>query len=425
MRSRTLSPRIGLGRRLGRTLVRWGVITEEQLKEALAHQEERGGVLGKWLVETGAVSSGRMRELLERFHRRRRLSVATISVDRAVVQLIPSDLAWAWCAMPLSVDNNELVVAVPDASESECVTALADATGLTIQPVSCPEDEIVQALIRHYGPQGTIPEEWLFGSAPLSKYRFETYVVGDANRHVFEAAMAVAMYPGERYNPLFIYGEVGHGKTHLLNAIGNRILERRPAQVVLYLPAVRFADELLRAVERNRLAEFRTAYTRTSVLLLDDVQFLADQRAVQEEFANLFEVMQARGRQIVVTSDRPPEEVQALADRVRSGLGAGLIVGVEGPSTAMKAAILMEKRREHGWPLPDSVIKRVAAEADGDVRRLEGILRTICARIELDKERPIDDIVTHVLTTVRGDGDVAEPWKAAPSAKGRPHPTSR
>jgi len=425
LRQRRRGSRGGLGRRLGRTLVRWGVVTEHQLRQALDRQNERGGVLGTWLVETGAVSSSCMRELLDRFHRRRHLSVANVRIDRSVLQLLPQDLAWAWCALPLDTSEGELVVAVPDASETECVTALSDATGLTIQPVSCPEDEIIEAILRHYGPQGAVPEEWLFGSAPLSKYRFESYVVGEANRRVYEAAMAVALVPGARYNPLFVYGEVGHGKTHLLNAIGNRILEQSPASIVLYLPAVRFADELLRAIEHNKLAEFRTAYARTSVLLLDDVQFLADQRAVQEEFANLFEVLQARGRQIVVTSDRPPDEVQALADRVRSGLGAGLIVGVEGPSTAMKAAILMEKRREYGWPLHDHVIARVAGEFDGDVRRLEGVLRTICARMDLDTGRPIDDIVSSVLTTVRTDDDVAEPWKSTPDRRGRTHPTSR
>jgi chromosomal replication initiator protein DnaA len=382
-------------------------------------------MLGKWLVETGAVSGAGMRELLDRFHRRRHLSVANLRIDRDVLHVLPGDLAWAWCALPLNVSDGEVVIAVPDASETECVAALADATGLTVQPVSCPEDDIIEAILRHYGPQGAVPEEWLFGSAPLSKFRFETYVVGEANRRVYEAAMAVSLAPGERHNPLFIYGEVGHGKTHLLNAIGNRILAERPSSMVLYLPAVRFADELLRAIEHNKLAEFRTAYTRTTVLLLDDVQFLADQRAVQEEFANLFEVLQARTRQIVVTSDRPPEEVQALAERVKSGFGAGLIVGVEVPSAAMKTAILMEKRREYGWPLPDQIIARVAAEFDGDVRRLEGILRTVCARKDLDRDRPMDDIVTSVLTTVHTDEGVAEPWKSAPGQRGRTHPTSR
>lgn len=425
MKDRSRTTRGGLGRRLGRTLVRWRVVSEQQLREALDRQREQGGVLGTWLTEIGAVSPARMREVLDRFHRRRRLSVANLRIDDSVVRLLTPDLARAWCAFPLDRCEGELVVAVPDASETECVTALADATGLTIQPISCPEEEIIEAILRHYGPEGTMPEEWFFGSPPLSKFRFETYVVGEANRSVYEAAMTVAMAPGERYNPLFVYGEVGHGKTHLLNAIGNRILAERPSATVLYLPAVRFADELLRAIEHNMLAEFRAAYTRTSVLLLDDVQFLADQRAVQEEFASLFEMLQARGRQIVVTSDRPPEEVQALAERVRSGLGAGLIVGIDVPTAAMKTAILMEKRREHGWPLPDHVIARVAGEFDGDVRRLEGVLRTLCARMELDRGRSIDDIVSSVLTTVRTDDNVAEPWKSAPACRGRPHPTGR
>lgn len=392
--------RRGLGRRLGSALVRWGIITPQQLDQALQAQAERGEVLGKVLVETGAVSQATMREALDRFHRRRQLSVAMVRIDKEVLKALTPDVAWAWCALPLDLADGELVVAVPDACETECLVALADATGLRIQPVSCPEDEIVEALRRHYGPLGAVTDEWFFGSGPLTRYRFENYVVGEANRAVFEAAMAVATAPGKRYNPLFIYGEVGHGKTHLLNAIGNRILEDNPSAVVLYLPAVRFADELLRAVEHTKLPEFRTAYTRATVLLLDDVQFLADQPAVQEEFAKLFEVMHARGRQIVLTSDRPPGEVRNLAERVRSSLGAGLIVGVEVPSCGMKTAILMEKRRQHQWRIPDHIIARVATEVDGDVRRLEGILKTVSLRMELDKERTADEILNGILASL-------------------------
>ncbi len=309
--------------------MKWGAVSEGQLQKALRKQQERGGILGRCLVDMGFVGDVRMKNLLERFHRRRDLSVADIRVAPEILAVLPKDVAWTWSVLPLDVDGDEIVVAVPDACMTECLTALARSTGRTVLPVTCPEAEIREALSRHYGVQEVVDAPWILGSAPLAKFLFETYVVGDANRTLYEVAMEVALAPGEKHNPLFIFGEVGHGKTHLLNAVGNRILQDDPSSFVLYLPVVRFADELLIAVERNKLDEFRMLYSRADVLLLDDVQFLADQKAVQEEFANLFEIMQAGGRQIVVTSDRPPEEVETLADRVRSGLGAGLIIAVE------------------------------------------------------------------------------------------------
>lgn len=397
-KERTMKTRF---RRLGRTLVKWGVISERQLQEALAKQEERGGVVGQWLVDLGFVTNDAMESSLERFHRRRYLSVAQIRIASEVLEAVPKDMAWAWTVMPLSVSDNEMVAAVPNATKTECISALADATALTIIPVSCPEEEIISALRRHYGEPEFLNGQLILGSPPMTKYKFETYVVGEVNRNPYEAAMTVSVAPGKRHNPLFIYGDVGHGKTHLLNAIGNKILQDNPSSQVLFLPAIRFADELLRAVEENTLAEFRMTYARTHVLLLDDVQFLADQRAVQEEFGKLFDIMQARGRQIVVTSDRPPEEVDTLAERVRSGLGAGKIIPVENPSVSMKAAILMEKRREYSWSVPDYVISRVAKEVDGDVRKLEGVLRTISARINLDSGYDVDEIVSSALSAVR------------------------
>ncbi len=395
--------------------MKWGVLSEAQLRHALDEQKQRGGILGRRLVDMNFVGPERMADALNRFHMRRRLSVDHIRIDPEILELVPRELVWTWTALPLDLDEDELVVAVPDASVSECIAALSDATGMTVQPVTCPGEEIKRALLRHYGALEKRIGRWLLGTRPYAKFKFETYVVGATNRRVYEVAMSVALSPGGRYNPLFIYGEVGHGKTHLLNAIGNRVLQERADNRVVYLPAVRFADELLRAVEQNKMDEFRMAYLAIDVLLLDDVQFLADQPAVQEEFANLFEAMQAGGRQIVVTSDRPPREVETLADRVSSGFGAGLVIGLESPSLAMKTAILMEKRREHNWRIPDHVIAKVAREFDGDVRRLEGILRTFSAKMELDSHITVDELASSVLSVVQSDEVTGDLWKSSPA----------
>jgi len=412
-------------RRLGRTLVRWGVVTEEQLRKALKIQEERGGILGKWLIELGFVKPERFQSALSRFHRLRRLTVDQLSIDPEVIRLIPKEVAWSWHAFPLNWNENELLIAVPDPSVSECVKAVSQATDLTVLPIACSKDEIVRALRRYYGPIETTQHIWGLGTPPFPKFRFETYVVGEANKKVYEAAMSVALAPGRRYNPLFIFGEVGHGKTHLLNAIGNRISHDFRDRKIVYLPAVRFADELLKAVEQNRMSDFKMAYMGIDVLLLDDVQFLADQPAVQEEFANLFEVMQARGKQIVVTSDRPPQEVKTLEERVRSRFGSGTIIGIESPNLAMKTAILMEKRREHNWRIPDVIIAKVAREFNGDVRRLEGILRTFSARIALDDNITVDELASSVLSVVQSE-ELSDTYiEVVPGRAGETHTASR
>lgn len=412
-------------RRLGRALVRWGLVTETQLKKALRVQQERGGILGKWLIELDFIKADRFQLAVRRFHRQRRITVDQLSIDPEVTELISREVAWAWFAFPLSRMEDEILIAVPDPSVSECIKALSQATNLTVLPVSSPKGDIIRALEKHYGPMDTTRPIWGIGTPPFPKFRFETYIVGEANKKVYEAAMSVAISPGKKYNPLFIYGEVGHGKTHLLNAIGNRILHDSRDRKIVYLPAVRFADELLKAVEQNRMKDFKMAYMGIDVLLLDDVQFLADQPAVQEEFANLFEVMQARGKQIVVTSDRPPHEVKTLEERVRSRFGSGTIIGIESPNLAMKTAILMEKRREHNWRIPDTIIAKVAREFNGDVRRLEGILRTFSARIALDENVTVDELASSVLSVVQSEELSDTYLEVVPGRAGETHTASR
>lgn len=215
----------------------------------------------------------------------------------------------------------------------------------------------------------------------MSWLTFDTYVVGSTNREPFEAATEVARNPGRRCNPLFLYGDVGLGKTHLMNAIGNEVAAAAEGMVVVYMPSVRFAEELLHAIERNELKGFRDRCTGIDVLLLEDVQFLARQRAVQEEFADLFMLLCREEKQVVVTSDRPPHAVDALTERVRSAFSAGVITGVDYPTLEMRAAILSRLARQKGLELPDRFVVKIARQCGKDVRRVEGVVNTLTALV--------------------------------------------
>ncbi len=228
------------------------------------------------------------------------------------------------------------------------------------------------------GPSEGVRDGWR-RFRPLSWLTFETYVVGSTNREQFDVAVEAAREPGKRCNPLFLYGDVGLGKTHLINAIGNEVASRGEERVVVYMPSVRFAEELLSAIERNELAPFKQRCLEIDLLLLEDVQFLARQRAVQEEFADLFALLCREGKQVVVTSDRPPQAVDTLSDRVRSAFSAGVIAGVDYPTLEMRAAILSRLVRQRGIELSDKLVVQIARRCGRNVRRLQGTASTLAA----------------------------------------------
>ncbi len=244
--------------------------------------------------------------------------------------------------------------------------------------------------------RSTEPREGWDRYRPLSWLTFDTYVVGTSNREPYEAAAEVARDPGRTCNPLFLYGDVGLGKTHLMNAIGNAVLANGGSRVVLYIPSIRFAEELLEAIERNELDAFRQRCAELDVLLLEDVQFLARQRAVQEEFADVFTLLCREGKQVVVTSDRPPHAVHALSERVRSAFSSGVITEVGYPTLEMRAAILSRLAAQKGLKLPDRFAIKIARKCGKDVRKLEGASNRLAAVVrsqDLAPEIVLDQIL--------------------------------
>jgi chromosomal replication initiator protein len=208
---------------------------------------------------------------------------------------------------------------------------------------------------------------------------FDTLVEGAANRMARAAAMHVAGMPGHLYNPLFIYGGVGLGKTHLMHAVGNRLLNDRPAAKVLYIHAEQFVSDVVKAYQRKTFDEFKERYHSLDLLLIDDVQFFANKERTQEEFFNAFEALLAKKSHIVMTSDTYPKGLADIHERLVSRFDSGLTVAIEPPELEMRVAILINKARVEGIEMPEEVAFFVAKNVRSNVRELEGALRKILA----------------------------------------------
>ena len=212
-----------------------------------------------------------------------------------------------------------------------------------------------------------------------SALTFETVVEGSANRMARAAAMHVASSPGQLYNPLFIYGGVGLGKTHLVHAVGNRLLEERPNAKVLYIHAEQFVSDVVKAYQRKTFDEFKERYHSLDLLLIDDVQFFANKDRTQEEFFNAFEALLAKKSHIVMTSDTYPKGLPDIHERLVSRFDSGLTVAIEPPELELRVAILINKARAEGSEMPEEVAFFVAKNVRSNVRELEGALRKILA----------------------------------------------
>lgn len=215
----------------------------------------------------------------------------------------------------------------------------------------------------------------------LSVYTFENFAVSSSNQLPFAAATAVAKNPGSAYNPLFIWGGVGVGKTHLMQAVGNEILKKTPNLKVHFCPGEEFTNEIIEAIKSKTTDQFRKKFRTIKVLLLDDIQFIAGKVTVQEEFFHTFNAIQREGGQIVLTSDRPPEEIAKLEERLRSRFEAGLIVDIPTPDFELRTAILLIKARERKIDLKMDLAQLIAANIES-IRKMEGFLTRLLTESE-------------------------------------------
>jgi chromosomal replication initiator protein len=245
------------------------------------------------------------------------------------------------------------------------------------------------------------------------RYTFERFVVGVDNQLAAAAAQAVADKPAKMYNPLFLYGGVGLGKTHLMHAIGHRVLASDPTRRICYLSSEQFTNELVTSIQKGAMADFRRRYREMDLLLVDDVQFLAGKEATQEEFFHTFNALYDAQRQIIVTSDRPPKDLPGLENRLVSRFEWGLVVDVKPPDYETRMAILRKKAADDGLSIDDEVIELIAHSCTSSVRELEGAVIKLLAFSSLTHREITPQLARTALHGVLGrhrkDGPVLSP----------------
>jgi chromosomal replication initiator protein len=236
------------------------------------------------------------------------------------------------------------------------------------------------------------------------KYTFETFVIGNSNRFAHAASLAVAEVPAKVYNPFFIYGGVGLGKTHLMHAIGHRIRQNYPNMKIVYISSEKFTNELINSIRDGNPQSFRDKYRNVDVLLVDDIQFLSKKEHTQEEFFHTFNTLHDASKQIIISSDRPPKEIPTLEDRLRSRFEWGLITDIQPPDLETRIAILRKKAMSENLNVPNDVMVYISNRIDNNIRELEGALIRVMAYASLTKQ-PIDiNLATEALKDLFPNG---------------------
>ena len=238
-----------------------------------------------------------------------------------------------------------------------------------------------------------------FGNTP-EEYTFDTFVVGEGNRFAFAACQAVANDATCSYNPLFIYGKSGLGKTHLLFGILNKIKETRPGSVILYVKCEQFTNEFINAIQEDSLNEFKNKYRKVDVLLMDDIQFLANKERVQEEFFHTFNDLYHYGKQIVLTSDRPPKEIPTLQDRIKTRFESGLITDIQIPDFETRVAIIRRKAESENLEMGADVVEMLANKLKSNIRQIEGVVTKLAALKNLEGKKPSLSVVQLIINEI-------------------------
>lgn len=311
----------------------------------------------------------------------------------------PSLDTWLKSAVPQSFDNKVLVLSVPNVFAKNWIENRYASIILNKLKFLLGYPVTIQFKVSDSDWSPPRSDE-LPHTSLNPKYTFENFVVGNSNRFAHAASMAVSEAPAKAYNPLFIYGGVGLGKTHLMHAIGNHILEQKPSMKVVYVSSETFTNGLINAIRDDTTAEFRNRYRTADVLLIDDIQFLAGKERTQEEFFHTFNTLHEASKQVVISSDRPPKEIPTLEDRLRSRFEWGLITDIQTPDLETRTAILRKKAQLEGLDIPDEVTQYIANQIHSNIRELEGALNRIIAYTTLHGNQITLDFTIQILKDI-------------------------
>jgi chromosomal replication initiator protein len=319
-------------------------------------------------------------------------------IDKAVPQL-PEGSAELWfkSCIPVNIENGELIVDVANIFAKEQL-AKRFLEELNKAARSTGEVSAIR-LLANEGPDVEKRTEWMeraeraaaksrpkSGFSPNPGYQFSSFVVGKSNRLAHAASLAVAETPGEAYNPLFIWGGVGLGKTHLMHAICHYVTERKGNLNVVYVSSEKFVNEFIQSIQTKQGQEFKNKYRNVDILLVDDIQFLGDKQSSQEEFFYTFNTLREANKQIVICSDRPPTELRNVEDRLVSRFRFGLVTDIQQPDIEMRIAILRKKAKLRNYDMPEEIINLLAQRIPSNIRELEGAFNRVIACAELSGE---------------------------------------
>lgn len=317
---------------------------------------------------------------------------------------------WIETANPRTLDQNQLVVEVPSKIHKEyweknLATKIVEVgymlSGNEIIPRFITGEEAEQEeVIEEKNPKVVAPSP--LKKAMLNpKYTFDTFVIGKGNQMAHAAALVVAEDPGSIYNPLFFYGGVGLGKTHLMHAIGHQMLQSQPNAKVKYVSSENFANDFINSIQNKTAEEFRQEYRNVDLLLVDDIQFFAEKEATQEEFFHTFNALYNEGKQIVLTSDRLPNEIPKLQERLVSRFAWGLSVDITPPDLETRTAILRKKAAAERLEIPDDTLSYIAGQIDSNIRELEGALVRVQAFAAMNSEDISTSLAADALKTLK------------------------
>ncbi|MDR3600174.1 MAG: chromosomal replication initiator protein DnaA [Desulfosporosinus sp.] len=317
----------------------------------------------------------------------------------------PSFETWLSSTRLLHIDGDTLVISVPNEFAKDWLESrYAPLIRSSVQSILGHSVSLHFIIPSPEGPYGedpnlatpissiTPPQDEPIPNSLNTKYTFDTFVIGNSNRFAHAASLAVAESPAKSYNPLFIYGGVGLGKTHLMHAIGHHVLQRSPNTKVLYVSSEKFTNELIDSIRDENALEFRNHYRNVDILLIDDIQFLAGKERTQEEFFHTFNALHEANKQIIISSDRPPKEIPTLEDRLRSRFEWGLITDIQAPDLETRIAILRKKAKLENLQVPNEVMVYIADKIHSNIRELEGALIRVMAFASLSSI-PIDSEV--------------------------------
>lgn len=308
------------------------------------------------------------------------------------LELTVSNVSFVMWFKPLKaldfVDNKKLIISTSSLSAKNQImrnyfdklsSAVNDIFGIDTLIEVLDQNEAIE-YIKLNGEKPKATEVEVVKNPFNKKYTFDNFVVGKSNQFVYSAARAVAEHPGEKYNPLFIYGGAGLGKTHLLHAIGNYIKEYNPSLNIMYVTCENFANDYIESLSSNKnksVLEFRQKYRNLDVLMVDDIQFIAKKTSTQEEFFHTFNELYQNNKQIIIASDRPPKDIETLADRLKSRFASGIMQDIQSPDFETQIAIMRKKCQIEKYLIDDDVINYIAEKNIPNVRELEGMLTKV------------------------------------------------